>query len=1048
MAKKNEVEVGVKVTDKGSLKETGNKAKKAGKGLGEVGANAAGADRAMKGLSAQSSNSTKNFSKMSQGLTGGLVPAYAVLAANIFALGAAFRFLSNAADYRILIEGQREYSTITGESLKLLTSRLQAATEGQLAFGEASQSVAIARAAGITADQIGRLGTLAKNASIALGRDLTDSLNRLIRGATKGEPELLDELGIILRLEVAAKKYAAQIGKSAEQLSIFEKSQAVTNEVLEQGERKFQDFQTEVNQFGKMLKSFDDLLNSLKKTLAALFEPIATGLSKNVTALAGAFVLLGSSILKSLTPAIPAMNMGVVGKDAMSNIGNVYTAKGRGARFQAGTATSADITAFEKSLKSKHSTVIKYEVLKRGEMQKTVAIVKAYRQQMDADQAVGMKKIYLQWKANLALMQAEYGKFVGAIKILQRGLLGLVGAAGWISLIVTGISLLSGWFSKGTEEQEKFNDKQRQTVDLLKEQAEETARLTREMKNMKNIVDQVNQVGGFFGNFDYEDSSTFGEGTQYNSKQDITNPGWIARWAELLVRSQMSAAGMPESMDNSDNFGLTNMQRQILESTSASLKEQMGQLSTTGTGGKGGVSLHSGVKATRDRIEEILDMSKAGEGGIDLTTYKELLGILDLLAEKGTEAARKLAPFAKTMQTMTGSFSEMTLALNKLKTSSTGLTVMTKAVGDTGQAFRAIITLMDEGDVESISKEFAGKENSGIGDYENIVRGMLGDAAVDKIIKGSRLFDQNDKEFKEGYKGKTKKIIREIAKALEAEEKRMAKVEKDIMIGKTKLQAEYTEQVRGVPKLLAAQIKKHHKIADIGHQIFKTQALIDEMEKKGADKDAVQLADDKEKLRLLEAQLEIAKDEASLINELKMGVLDTFASGLQTAIDGLIQGTVTVKEAFSSMAKSVLQMISKILAKMAALKVLEFMFPGTDFTKYLASGGYMQGKGQPKVPGYKYGGVATEPTYMVGEGKYNEAVVPLPDGRSIPVQMKGGSGNANVTVNISSDGQTTSSMSANGGEQAAQLGRAISTAVQEELLKQQRPGGMLSPYGV
>jgi hypothetical protein len=251
-----------------------------------------------------------------------------------------------------------------------------------------------------------------------------------------------------------------------------------------------------------------------------------------------------------------------------------------------------------------------------------------------------------------------------------------------------------------------------------------------------------------------------------------------------------------------------------------------------------------------------------------------------------------------------------------------------------------------------------------------------------------------------------------------------------------------------VPKLLAAQIKKHHKIADIGHQIFKTQALIDEQKAKGAAKDAVQLANDKEKLRLLEAQLGIAKDEASLLNELKMGVLDTFASGLQTAIDGLIQGTVTVKEAFGSMAKSVLQMISKILAKMAALKVLEFMFPGSDFTKYLASGGYMQGKGQPKVPGYKLGGIATEPTYMVGEGKYNEAVVPLPDGRSIPVQMKGGSGNANVTVNISSDGQTTSSMSANGGEQAAQLGRAISTAVQEELLKQQRPGGMLSPYGV
>ena len=84
---------------------------------------------------------------------------------------------------------------------------------------------------------------------------------------------------------------------------------------------------------------------------------------------------------------------------------------------------------------------------------------------------------------------------------------------------------------------------------------------------------------------------------------------------------------------------------------------------------------------------------------------------------------------------------------------------------------------------------------------------------------------------------------------------------------------------------------------------------------------------------------------------------------------------------------------------------------------------------------------------MVGEGKYNEAVVPLPDGRTIPVQMKGGTGTANVTVNVMSDGRTSESLVSNDGQQAANLGRAISTAVQEELHKQQRPGGILSPYG-
>ena len=126
---------------------------------------------------------------------------------------------------------------------------------------------------------------------------------------------------------------------------------------------------------------------------------------------------------------------------------------------------------------------------------------------------------------------------------------------------------------------------------------------------------------------------------------------------------------------------------------------------------------------------------------------------------------------------------------------------------------------------------------------------------------------------------------------------------------------------------------------------------------------------------------------------------------------------------------------------MKAIRALGFSF---------ADGGVIpMAMGGIKPKGYRSGGVVTEPTYLVGEGKYNEAVVPLPDGRSIPVMMKGSSGGtANVTVNISADGQATSSMEANGGDRAAQLGRAVSIAVQEELHKQQRPGGMLSPFGV
>ena len=109
--------------------------------------------------------------------------------------------------------------------------------------------------------------------------------------------------------------------------------------------------------------------------------------------------------------------------------------------------------------------------------------------------------------------------------------------------------------------------------------------------------------------------------------------------------------------------------------------------------------------------------------------------------------------------------------------------------------------------------------------------------------------------------------------------------------------------------------------------------------------------------------------------------------------------------------------------------------------------GLAQGGVMPR--GYASGGIVKEPTFLVGEGRHNEAVVPLPDGRSIPVSLPAGSaGVNNVTVNVSVDNQGNgTSQTQMDDQQAGRLGKAISAAVQEELQKQKRPGGILSPYG-
>ena len=88
----NTINIKVKIDDQGNLSVLGKKAKAAGEGLENTAKGARTADRNLKGAARTSSNTTKNFSKMAQGITGGLVPAYATLAANIFAISAAFRF--------------------------------------------------------------------------------------------------------------------------------------------------------------------------------------------------------------------------------------------------------------------------------------------------------------------------------------------------------------------------------------------------------------------------------------------------------------------------------------------------------------------------------------------------------------------------------------------------------------------------------------------------------------------------------------------------------------------------------------------------------------------------------------------------------------------------------------------------------------------------------------------------------------------------------------------------------------------------------------------
>ena len=118
-------------------------------------------------------------------------------------------------------------------------------------------------------------------------------------------------------------------------------------------------------------------------------------------------------------------------------------------------------------------------------------------------------------------------------------------------------------------------------------------------------------------------------------------------------------------------------------------------------------------------------------------------------------------------------------------------------------------------------------------------------------------------------------------------------------------------------------------------------------------------------------------------------------------------------------------------------------------TSFFGIGGFR--KGGMVSEAYNTGGIARGPKSgypAVLHG--NEAVVPLPDGKTIPVTMQGGGGQQNnVTVNVSIDNQGNAQSSTSASSQeGANVGNLVAAAVQKELQNQKRSGGILNPYGV
>jgi hypothetical protein len=286
-------------------------------------------------------SSAKAFSKMNQtiggsGGSGALVASYAVLAANVFAVTAAFNTLRQAAAVDKLTEGLQAFSNTTGQSLDIVAKRLQETTGFAVSFEQAMRTAALSTSAGFGVQEMEGLTRVAKGASLALGRDMGDALDRLTRGAIKLEPEILDELGIMVRLDDATEAYAAGLGKAASQLTRFERQQAFMNAIITEGESKFGAIADSLapNEYDTLAAAFADLSKTVISFLNKALIPIINFMVQSPGIFIGAVGVFAGSITKRMLPAFGdlALASKKAAQAAIENIDEYVALGGAGAK--------------------------------------------------------------------------------------------------------------------------------------------------------------------------------------------------------------------------------------------------------------------------------------------------------------------------------------------------------------------------------------------------------------------------------------------------------------------------------------------------------------------------------------------------------------------------------------------------------------------------------------------------------------------------------------------------------------------------------------------
>lgn len=240
----------------------------------------------------------------------------------------------------------------------------------------------------------------------------------------------------------------------------------------------------------------------------------------------------------------------------------------------------------------------------------------------------------------------------------------------------------------------------------------------------------------------------------------------------------------------------------------------------------------------------------------------------------------------------------------------------------------------------------------------------------------------------------------------------------------TKREMEQEEARLGVEDYIAG-LQRQNEILQQNREIQAGLTAVAEQEAK-ARKSGIELTEEqKNKIEELANANDKLKERQQALKQL--------SSDLGSAIGTAFEDAVIEGKSFSDVLKALEKDLIRIILRMTVTKSLESAVGGaiSGIARALgfADGGVMTPRGPLPLRKYATGGIANTPQMAVfGEGRMNEAYVPLPDGRTIPVTLDGGGGAVSYSPTIQIDARN-STLSAGEIKQIvmAAVGQSVST---------------------